>query len=570
MTPTTFLLRETAPAARRWVVLTLLTLVGLALAARVVAFLTLPNIDGDAYCYLDKARELRAAILVGHLRVQDLFYFWLPLYPLAVALASLVVPGGGHLMFVGKLISAASGFAVCWLVYRIVLAMTRRPLFALAGALAVAVDPWQLLYSSNTMTELPFEALVLGALDRLIVRRWTAASLWLVFAGFVRVEAWPLAALVPCAAFLVERRVRVAPLLLTFAAPTVWLAISYAAEGDARAFFTIRNAYVAEYIAHNPAQAHLTLAGVQGDWSNLRQGACLPILLGACAAIGRLVAGFYAAEGDARAFFTIRNAYVAEYIAHNPAQAHLTLAGVQGDWSNLRQGACLPILLGACAAIGRLVVGFFQRRSEPLRGWFAAAATAVVFLFMLTFLLAAYVTHAQPVIWVRYGLIYLPLGLCLTLWWLAEGVGPRTRRVAAGLLGIGFLVHSAYEIKVVNDTRGNLLFQRQAAALLASLGPHRVFCDSIVVRVEAGLTSENSCDSSSLPQEPARFLTSLRQRGVDYLVYIDSEASTPVKSLPALAAFRPAFGLEPFQKIGSPDWRPPVLIYHVNPLSNDD
>ncbi len=167
-------------------------------------------------------------------------------------------------------------------------------------------------------------------------------------------------------------------------------------------------------------------------------------------------------------------------------------------------------------------------------------ALAVVYLFLLAFLVAAYVTRSQPVLWVRYGLIYQPLGVCLTLWWLAEGVGPRTRRVAALLLGLGVVAHAGYEFKVVNDTRGNLVFQRQAGALLASLHPNRVFCDSIVVRVEAGLMPDHACDSSGLRRDPAGFLEDLRRQKVDYLVYIASEASTPVKLFPELAEFRAA------------------------------
>ena len=499
MTTTTFPPRRTIPATiRRWVVPTLFAAVGLACAVRVAAFLLLPNVDGDAYCYLDKARELRAALLAGGLRFENLFFFWLPLYPLAVALVSLVFPGGGHLMLVGKLVSAASGLAACWLVYRIIMAMTRRPLLALVGALCVALDPWQLLYSSNSMTELPFEALVLGALDRVIARRWTAASAILVLAGFVRIEAWPLAALVPAAAFLVERKVRLAPILLVFVAPAAWLAISYAAEGDARAYFTVRNAYVAEYLAYEPARAHLT-----AQWA-------------------------------------------------------------QWDFSNLRQGASLPTVLGAFAAMGTLAFRFLTRR--PLvPATLAPTALAVVYGFLLAFLLAAYATRSQPVLWVRYGLIFQPLGVCLTLWWLTEGAGRQVRWPAALLLGLGIAAHAAYEFKVVNDTRGNLLFQRQAGALLASLHPNRVYCDSIVVRVEAGLMPDHACDSSDLPRDPAGFLADLRRQGVDYLVYIASEASTPVKLFPELADFRAAHGLEPFRKIASPDWRPAVLIYRVAP-----
>ncbi len=499
MSLTAFLPRETSSsAARQWIVPALFVLVGLALAARVAAFFLLPNVDGDAYCYLDKARELRAALLAGSLQVRDLFFFWLPLYPLTVAGVSLVFPGGGHLMFVGKLVSGVSGLAACWLVYRLLVAMTRRPLVAALGALAVALDPWQLLYSSNSMTELPFEALVLGALDRLIARRWTASAVILVCAGFIRIEAWPLAALVPAAAFLTERKIKIVPILLVLVAPAAWLAISYAAKGDVRAYFTIRNAYVADYLAYEPERLHLT-----AKWA-------------------------------------------------------------QWDFANLRQGACLPVVLGAFAAIGTLVVRFVTRR-KPLPETFAAVALAVVYLFLLAFLVAAYVTRSQPVLWVRYGLIYQPLGVCLTVWWLAEGVGTRTHRLAALLLGAGIVVHAGYEFKVVSDTRGNLLFQRQAGELLASLHPNRVFCDSIVVRVEAGLMPDHACDSSSLRRDPAGFLDDLRLQKIDYLVYIASEASTPVKLFPELAEFRAVHGLEPFRKIASPDWRPAVLIYRVVP-----
>ncbi len=491
--------RETTlAAARRWVVPALFAAIALAVAARVAAFFLLPNIDGDAYCYLDKARELRAALLSGSLRVPDLFFFWLPLYPLAVALVSLAFPGGGHLMFVGKLVSAVSGLAACWLVYRIILTMTRRSLVAWVGALCVAFDPWQLLYSSNSMTELPFEACVLGALDRVLARRWTAASVILVAAGFLRIEAWPLAALVPVAACLAERKIRLVPILLVFVAPAAWLAITYAAKGDVRAYFTIRNAYVADYLAYEPERAHLTLKWLQWDFSNLRQGACLPVALGAFAAMGTLA-------------------------------------------------------------------GRFLTRRQPLASTFAAMTLTVVSLFLLAFLVAAYVTRSQPVWWVRYGLVYQPLGVCLTLWWLAEGVRGKARWIAAMLLGWGIVAHAAYEFKVINDTRGNLVFQRQAGALLASLHPNRVFCDSIVVRAEGGLMPDHACDSSALRRDPAGFLEDLRSQKIDYLVYIASEASTPVKLFPELADFRPAHGLEPFQKIASPDWRPAVLIYRVNP-----
>ena len=499
MSLTTFLSREsTLAAARRWVFPALVAAVGLALAARVAAFFLLPNIDGDAYCYLDKARELRAAIFAGTLRPTDLFFFWLPLYPLAVAVVSLVFPGGGQLMLAGKLVSAASGLAACWLVYRLLVAMTRRPRLAIVGALLVALDPWQLLYSSNSMTELPFEALVLGALDRLIARRWTAASVLLVLAGFIRIEAWGLAALVPVAALVVERKVRLVPILLVFVAPAAWLAISYAAKGDARAYFTIRSAYVADYLAYEPERQHLTAKWAQWDFSNLRQGACAPFVFGAAAATGFLL------------------------------------------WSLVRR--------------------------RPPAGTFAALALLGVYGFLLSFLLAAYATRSQPVLWVRYGLIYQPLGVCLTLWWLAsEGLGRPVRWVAALLLGWGTLGHAAVEAKVVNDTRGNLVFQRQAAALLASLRPNRVYCDSIVVRVEAGLMPDHARDSFGLRRDPAGFLEDLRSQKIDYLVYIASEASAPVKLFPELAGFRPAHGLEPFKKIDSPDWRPPVLIYRVGP-----
>ena len=116
---------------------------------------------------------------------------------------------------------------------------------------------------------------------------------------------------------------------------------------------------------------------------------------------------------------------------------------------------------------------------------------------------------------------------------------------------------------MIDDTRGNLLFQREAGALLASRHPRRVYCDSIVVRVEAALMPDHACDSADLRRDPDGFLEDLRRLHVDYLVYIASEASTPVKLFPELADFHAAHGLEPLCKIDSPDWRPAVLIYRV-------
>ena len=493
---------DAPPDTRRWVVSALCAAVGLALAGRIAAVFLLPNIDGDAYCYLDKAAQLRVAILAGTLRPADLFYAWLPLYPLLVALGALALPGGGHVLLVGKALSAASGFVVCWLVYRLLVVMTRRPALAAIGALLVAFDPWQTLYSSNSMTELPFEALVFAALDRAVAQRWTATSLCLVAAGFVRIEAWPLAALVPAVAFVVQRRVALASVLLVGVAPVTWLAISHDATGRTLTYFTARNAYVAEYLAYLPERAPLT-----AKWAAV-------------------------------------------------------------DFSNLREAACLPLALGAAVAVGFLARGLVRRRLPA--GAFAAVAVAVVYGYFLGFLLAAYVTRAQPVWWVRYGLIFQPLGVCLTLWWLAEGTGGTVRRVAVALLGVGILGHAATEAWIVHGTRGHLLFQRQAGAILAAVGPRRVFCDSAAVCVEAGIGRDRWRDSYDLRRDPAGFLEDLRQQGVDYLVFIAGEASTPIKLLPELADFRPAHGLEPFQKIASPDWRPAVLIYRVQSPPNGD
>ena len=76
---------------------------------------------------------------------------------------------------------------------------------------------------------------------------------------------------------------------------------------------------------------------------------------------------------------------------------------------------------------------------------------------------------------------------------------------------------------------------------------------------------DHACDSADLRRDPAGFLDDLRRRNVDYLIYIASEGSTPVRLFPELADFRAAHGLEPFEKIASPDWRPAVLIYRVVP-----
>jgi hypothetical protein len=263
---------ERWPDAGRWLVL-----LTVAAAPRLWLAFSLPNPDGDAYAYLDTIERMRASLVAGTFSPKTLFNFWLPLYQFVCALLSAAV---NHPVYVSKLVSAFCGVSVCALVFLITRRLTANPMIASAAALVVAVNPLHILYSAFTLTEVPHTLAVMASLYAALTRRWTMAAVCAGLAGLIRVESWMLIALLPALEWLAARRVSVKRCALLLVAPLVWLAICWAATGDALAYFNERSRYINGVLTAYPHLQAFTFARLEYNASSLLHSANPAVLLG--------------------------------------------------------------------------------------------------------------------------------------------------------------------------------------------------------------------------------------------------------------------------------------------------
>jgi hypothetical protein len=153
---------------------------------------------------------------------------------------------------------------------------------------------------------------------------------------------------------------------------------------------------------------------------------------------------------------------------------------------------------------------------------------------LLAFFALAYVTKRQPVLLPRYGLVFFTLGLPLFAWLLKILRRP-IAAVALVLLLYGFVRQFPNIPKVISDQRAQ---QRIATALAGRIGDARCFTDDVAVRVLSRLTADRFLRSEITPSparmDAASFVTYLRDQRADYLVFIRTEDSLPVKFFPQL------------------------------------
>src|SRR5262245_38757685 len=202
---------------------------------RILTATLVPNLDGDASDYVAAAAGMRDAMRDGSFGLSTLFGFWPPGYQFISAVVALVVPSAE---FGCRLVSALGGLVSCVILGRITFRLTGSVPLAWTAALVTGLMPLHVVYSSTAMTEVPAASLLLLSLDAALSRRWTWAAAWLVPAGLMRVETWPLALALPVVAAFRERRLRWAPAALALVAPGVWLLICAHATGNPWEYFS--------------------------------------------------------------------------------------------------------------------------------------------------------------------------------------------------------------------------------------------------------------------------------------------------------------------------------------------
>ena len=200
---------DRAPITNRWTWLVLWTI---ALAIYLSAAFLLPNAEQDGYSYAENIARLSANF--GHLRLTDLYGFWLPLFQFAAAIVNRWIDNP---LLAGKILSALCGATSCVLVFAITEKLTRSILLAAAVFALVVLNPLHVLYSAACMTDVPHACLVLASLWFLLRDRWLAAAVFAAIAEGVRIESWSLIVLLPMLQFIRQRRV--SPLLVAETCP---------------------------------------------------------------------------------------------------------------------------------------------------------------------------------------------------------------------------------------------------------------------------------------------------------------------------------------------------------------
>jgi len=382
----------------------------------------------------------------------------------------------GNGFYTGKVVSAIFGAGSCLLIYLITFRLTANRTAALLGFALVALNPLHIFYSASAMTDVPHTFFVLAGLYFLLQRNWVGAAIFAALAGLTRVESWMLIGLIPAIQFLRERRISIVSLMILLSPPLFWFYISWKATGNWLACFESRQQYHDWLLGMNPALAHFSLSNV------LRDGATLIVSTDIAVLIAALIAGWFVVKHLAR---------------HLPG---LNLPDDMGD--------IVP----------------------PVAFFFA----------FLGFLLAAYLTHQQLMIFPRYGLILFSLGIPVLAWTcvrLRQDHPQFARRILIAVIAICVFDASIQLVGAVG-TLNQISAQRAVADYLRAHFPQgstaRIFNDEGTVQVMSGLPPETFVSSSAAPRDREAFLDYLKEQNVEYLVFIDKVDSTLAKLFPEL------------------------------------
>ncbi|MDX6304010.1 MAG: Dolichyl-phosphate-mannose-protein mannosyltransferase [Blastocatellia bacterium] len=477
-----------------------LALVIVSAIPRVLGAFVLPNAFGDAYVYIRTIGDWSIKLSAKTFAITDLYGFWLPLYQFISAVINVFVGNG---FYTGKVVSALFGVGSCVLVYKTTLQLTANRAAALLSFALMALNPLHIFYSASAMTDVPHAFFVMASLYFVLRRGWILAALFAALAGLTRVESWMFLALLPVIQFARERRISFVALGILLVPPLFWFYISWKATGDWLACFKARQQYHDWLLAMNPALAHFSLVAVLKDSATLLISADIAVL------IASFVAGW----------FVVRR---------------------------------LPDLLAR------------RVRSEDMQ---LILAPAIFFFAFLALLSVAYITHQQPIIFPRYGLILFSLGipiLARTFLMLRQRKPQWARALLISLVAICVFDWSIQFVAAV----GSLNQYRAHRVVADYLRDHYqlsdrtlIFSDEGTVTVLSGIAEAKFLTTSDAPRDREGFLAFLKEKNVEYLVFVKRIDSTPAKLFPELEHGRGLGSYEPVMNSHSRFMRANIWLY---------
>lgn len=215
----------------------------------------------------------------------------------------------------------------------------------------------------------------------------------------------------------------------------------------------------------------------------------------------------------------------------------------------LVSGIDLAVLCAALVA-GWLVLKRLTRRADGavanLADDAAPASTRIdsllpllVFFFpFLALLIVAYLTHQQPIIFPRYGLILFSVGIPILVWTYFAIVRRRprwSRRVLMAIVLICALNASAQFAGGVGELNRYAAHRRVADYLRDHFDANsetKIFCDEGTVRALSGIAEDRFVTSGDVPKDYEGFWSALGEKNVEWLVIAPQPGSTPAKLFP--------------------------------------
>jgi hypothetical protein len=469
---------------------------------RIAGAFFLPNAFGDAYVYIRDIGTMSTKMANGTFRLTDLYGFWLPLYQLISAVPNILIRNG---FYTGKIVSALFGIGSCLLVYSLTLRLTASRKAALLGFALIALNPLHNSYSASAMTDVPHAFFVLASLYFVQRRSWVPAAILAALAGFTRVESWMFIALIPAIQFLKERRVSFAVIVVLIIPPLLWFYISWKATGNWLACFVQRQYYHDWLLAMNPALAHFSVSGV------LRDSAILIVSTNIAVLISAFVAGWIILR------------YIPQSFSHTDFPESLR-----------------PIL-----------------------------APFVFFFAFFGLLVTAYLTHQQPMIFPRYGLLLFSLGIPILAWAFIRVRQQRTawaRRLLISVIALCVFDASIQLVGSVGSLNQTSAQRAVADYLHGHFEPNSnalIFSDEGTVSVMSGIPEQKFLTSSDAPRDRAGFLTFMKEKRVEYLVYVNKSDSSPAQLFPELNSGQTVEVFEPVLHSSSRFLRIDIWLYRV-------
>jgi hypothetical protein len=244
------------------------------------------------------------------------------------------------------------------------------------------------------------------------------------------------------------------------------------------------------------------------------------------------------ATGDWLACFKMRQQYHDWLLAQNPALAHFSLAAVLKDLAMFVSGVDIAVLCGALVAAWLVLQHFSKRRRYDIEDIDSVLPLVLFFSAFLALLLLAYVTHQQPIIFPRYGLILFSLGIPSLAWTYFAIVRRRpesARDLFVAIVLLCVLNASAQFTAAIGELNRYSAQRRVADYLREHLDAKsngKIFCDEGTVRALSGIADDRFVTSSDVPKDYDGFLAALAEKKVEWSIIAPQPGSTPARLFP--------------------------------------